>query len=167
MNPAFIPIACGSALALMVGATVTHWVSVRQTVTLVQSLPTVPHTKPSALAPPAEDPGTLEAKTLLASVRSAPSAVAGAAGRTVPAGDAPPSAVDARFQQVLAALENMVEINQELRNQVAETNRDLMELQFQVDTHSQSFRPLNATDESPMILEEGLGVLPPSQGWSE
>lgn len=167
MNPAFVPIACGSALALMVGATITHWVSVRQTVTLVQSLHAVPQTKPSEIVPLPEDPGTLEAKSLIAAARTASSPAAGPTGTVQSSGETSPSAVDVRLQQVLAALENMVEINQELRNQVAETNRDLMELQFQVDTHSQSFRPLNATEESPMSLEDGLGVLPPRQSWSE
>lgn len=69
-----------------------------------------------------------------------------------------------KTEQLLAEL---VEMNRELRNQVAETNRDLMELQFRVDTHSEQFRPLNITEQADnQILDmpeydTSIGVLPP------
>lgn len=70
------------------------------------------------------------------------------------------------MQQILAEL---VAMNRELRNQVAETNRDLMELQFQVDTHSDQFRPLNVTNPIPADTDSrddlrdasSISVLPP------
>ena len=162
MNPALVPVACGSALAIMAGAAATHWVSVRQTVALVRNLHEAPPAKANPVLPAPEDSGTREAKSLLAAVKSGTPPTPG----PIP-GDKAPAGTDARLQQVLTALENMVEINQELRNQVAETKRDLMELQFQVDTHSQSFRPLDATEEPSMGIDDGLGVLPPRQVWSE
>lgn len=36
-----------------------------------------------------------------------------------------------------------------LRDQLAESNRDISELQFRVDTHSESFRPLRAPSSFP------------------
>ena len=48
---------------------------------------------------------------------------------------------------------------QDLRDQVAETNRDLMELQFRVDSHSREFRPLRSVQDSPYA--NAPGVLPP------
>lgn len=151
MNPAFVPVACGSALALMAGASVAHWVSVRQTAALVHVLH-AGSPGPGRAALPAEDESTREAKILLAAAKTDP-----------PASETAPSPADSRLDQVLAALENMVVLNQELRNQVEETNRDLVALQFQVDTHSESFRPLNVIEETPMMIDDGPGVLPPRQ----
>ena len=55
--------------------------------------------------------------------------------------------------------------NTTLRDQMAETNRDLMKLEFRVDTHSESFRPLPTTEDEvtlePPLIDEGPGVLPP------
>jgi hypothetical protein len=61
-------------------------------------------------------------------------------------------------------LTELVTQNRYLLNQVSETNRDLMTLQFQVDSHSTQFRPLNlAEDPSPEPFEHDyIGVLPPS-----
>jgi hypothetical protein len=46
---------------------------------------------------------------------------------------------------------------------LAETNRDLMKLEFRVDTHSESFRPLPVTEDQPFTNLDGddIGVLPP------
>ena len=52
--------------------------------------------------------------------------------------------------------------NRDLLDQVAETNRDLMKLEFRVDTHSESFRPLPVSEDQPFSsLDEEIGVLPP------
>jgi hypothetical protein len=55
--------------------------------------------------------------------------------------------------------------NSTLRDQMAETNRDLMKLEFRVDTHSESFRPLPPTTEEPIldapVIDDSPGVLPP------
>jgi hypothetical protein len=45
---------------------------------------------------------------------------------------------------------------------MAETNRDLMKLEFRVDTHSESFRPLQVNEEPiETSFEAAPGVLPP------
>ncbi len=68
------------------------------------------------------------------------------------------------------SLEELVTQNRYLLNQVSETNRDLMTLQFQVDSHSTQFRPLNLaenpSDSKNLIAEpfenDYIGVLPPN-----
>ncbi|MGB2402177.1 MAG: hypothetical protein ACPIA7_02070 [Akkermansiaceae bacterium] len=53
-------------------------------------------------------------------------------------------------------LEILVNIRNEqkiLREQIAESNRDIDELTFRVDTHSDSFRPLNTLNERPRAIE--------------
>lgn len=55
--------------------------------------------------------------------------------------------------------------NRTLRRQLAETNRDLAELQFQVDSHSESFRPLDTGSDSsipkPFDSPDFNPILPP------
>jgi len=59
----------------------------------------------------------------------------------------------------LGALENQ---NRDLVDQIAETNRDMMKLEFRVDTHSESFRPLPTSEEhGDTTFDDGPGVLPP------
>ena len=59
-----------------------------------------------------------------------------------------------------------------LRKQISESNRDLDELTFRVDTHSDSFKPLQTEVERPRSLDQmtdqplnapGTGLLPPKQ----
>ncbi len=63
---------------------------------------------------------------------------------------------DSDLKQLLAEL---VSQNGYLRDQIAETNRDMMELQFRVDSHSEQFRPLEVADE--LTYDPTIGVLPP------
>ena len=63
-------------------------------------------------------------------------------------------------------LAELVAQNGMLRDQIAETNRELMTLQFQVDTHSDQFRPLNVKEyDEPSSINgfeaDAIGVLPP------
>jgi hypothetical protein len=51
----------------------------------------------------------------------------------------------ARLQELKSENQNLHGVNDHLQDQLAETNRDLSELQFRVDTHSESFRPLRAS----------------------
>lgn len=53
------------------------------------------------------------------------------------------------LEEIVERLRELKDVNQDLRGQnnqlqeqLKDTNRDLMELQFRVDTHSQEFRPL-------------------------
>jgi chromosome segregation ATPase len=51
----------------------------------------------------------------------------------------------ARLQELKSENQNLHGVNENLQDQLAETNRDLSELQFRVDTHSESFRPLRTS----------------------
>jgi hypothetical protein len=66
------------------------------------------------------------------------------------------------FEALLAEVKNLRSENLNLVDQMAETNRDLMKLEFRVDTHSESFRPLPVSEErSDTSFDNGPGVLPP------
>lgn len=51
------------------------------------------------------------------------------------------------FDSLLAEVRRLGESNETLRDQLAEMNRDLMQLEFRVDTHSESFRPLPVAED--------------------
>jgi hypothetical protein len=142
MKGIFIPFTCAVALATMAGAGVQHWLLVRDQV----------QSPPQALAP------------LPALSEPAPA--------IAPAPLAQAAAVDpelvARLERVIAGQEKIMERfaqldrqNIDLRDQVAETNRDVMELQFRVDSHSESFRPLRAVQVN--TLAPDSSVLPPRE----
>lgn len=58
-----------------------------------------------------------------------------------------------------------------LRRQISESNRDIDELTFRVDTHSDSFKPLHSIEDRPRSIDSspesyetgGAGLLPPRQ----
>ena len=58
-----------------------------------------------------------------------------------------------------------------LKKQISESNRDIDELTFRVDTHSDSFKPLHSIDDRPKPIDSrvesydsrGPGLLPPRQ----
>lgn len=71
-----------------------------------------------------------------------------------------------------ALLEILVAMRAEqkaLRKQIAESNRDIDELTFRVDTHSDSFKPLHSIEDRPRAIDrtlnnfdaEASGLLPP------
>jgi hypothetical protein len=170
MKSSFVPIACGTALALMAGAAGAHWLSVRDMVTLAGLMPQGPAAPAPAdpasnlpkppLPPPLPEDLTKEAKSLLAEARrDQPSATASpnpatAASRALAGGDR-------TEERVLRLFEDMLQQNQELRDRVADTNRDMMELRFQVDSYHGQFRPLKV-EEEPVYFDDGSGgVLPP------
>jgi hypothetical protein len=152
MKSSLIPIACGTALTLMAGAAGAHWYSVRGMVTLAALLPhDLQERDPSAPQelPLPDDSLAKEARNFLAEARPA----------ARPA--APPHDADSRMEKLLTLLESTVEQNQELRDQIAGTNRDLQELRFQVDTYDGQFRPLKVEQESSYYDDGSSGVLPP------
>lgn len=159
MKTSTIPMICGIALAAMSGAGASHWWSVRQFVE-------VPNLNiPASATPPS--------RTLTPS--AAPSETKPAAANTLaanqhPAKPTPAAAVAGPqkefFEALLAEVKNLRTENLNLVDQMAETNRDLMKLEFRVDTHSESFRPLPTSEERQDTslensLGDDLGVLPP------
>lgn len=74
----------------------------------------------------------------------------------------PSHAQEAFYTSLLKQVESLQNQNQDLLDQLAETNRELMKLEFRVDTHSSQFRPLPMTEERQDTgFDESNGVLPP------
>ncbi len=81
------------------------------------------------------------------------------------------------LEEIVGQLRELNSANLELRNinvalqeQLSETNRDLNELQFRVDTHSESFRPLRASSNEASLLWNSISsqenlhpLLPPKE----
>ena len=51
------------------------------------------------------------------------------------------------FEALLDEIRALRGENRDLRDQMAETNRDVIKLEFRVDTHSESFRPLPVAED--------------------
>ncbi len=157
MNPSTIPVSCSLALTAVLAAGISHWWSVRQFTDLLENgVPAAPATLPEA-----EDPAM-------------PSALASnqATRRALPPVVANSSKEQKEFFSALVDKMNQMETqNRDLLDQLAETNRDMMKMQFRLDTHSESFRPLPVAEEKPSIsfgqpqpgtsIDDNPGVLPP------
>ena len=66
------------------------------------------------------------------------------------------------YEELVAKMQNLQNQNRDLLDHMAETNRDVMKLEFRVDTHSESFRPMPVNDERlDTSFDSGPGVLPP------
>lgn len=64
-----------------------------------------------------------------------------------------PIASHSREDALLELLAEMRKEQKMLRAQLAETNREMSELTFRVDTHSDSFKPLRTDSQRPVRLE--------------
>lgn len=155
MKASVIPVICSIALTGMLGAGATHWWSVRQLVALAGKLPA----QRSAETTPAKPLEVAAPAPVVAPIVPAPAPPAPPVVAKTEA--APDKSEREFFSSLVDELKAVRQQNQELRDQVAETNRDLMELQFRVDTHSESFRPLKVTSEPAPLQSEVSGVLPP------
>jgi len=148
MKPTTVPIICGIALAAISSAGFSHWWSIRTMASAFQAGLTAP-TESSAVRSAA---GAPQSGSALPIQKPQPSTVA-----------AQPDPSQKKFFEALVqkmgALENQ---NRDLVDQIAETNRDMMKLEFRVDTHSESFRPLPTSEEhGDTTFDDGPGVLPP------
>lgn len=161
MKPATLPAFCGAALAMMSAASLSHWCSVNEFVTAIHAgLPVQLAPSPSPTAPPVltapdvEMPTSAPTTLLVAHQSLTPPAALGAA-----AGD--PS--QQKFYEALVSrMESIQSQNRDLLSQVAETNRDMMNLNFRVDTFSESFRPMPVGEPlAELSYLDGPGVLPP------
>jgi cytochrome c-type biogenesis protein CcmH/NrfF len=146
MKPLIVPLICGTVLAAMSAAGVSHWWSVSQFIAAIKASPPV-----SAPHNPKFPAATTPVLTL------APPAPAAS-----PAGLAIDPAQRQFFEALIAKMEKLQNQNRDLLDQVAETNRDMMKLEFRVDTHSASFRPMPVSEDRPdTSFDDGPGVLPP------
>ena len=71
-----------------------------------------------------------------------------------------------RTEREDALLELLAEMRKEqkvMRKQMAETNREMAELTFRVDTHSDSFKPLRTDSQRPRSLDTSAPQIPISE----
>jgi hypothetical protein len=169
-----LPIVSGIALAMMVGAAASHYYSVETMVAFAGM------TRANGLPSTTNGPVRLvsnekDARSLVEELKRQNNALEQTLTKNEAVISKKPrlsenlaiSGSSSDMQQLLAEL---VSQNRYLRDQIGETNRDLMTLQFQVDSHSTQFRPLNLAEDPAapknLITEpfenDYIGVLPPS-----
>ena len=162
MNLSLIPAICSCALAAMSAATLGHWCTMRD---FRRSF-----TDPAVWSTPNRTP-TAPLVAACAPVQSAPlAAPLSVASHASTAPNVPPSTAQKElFEVLLDEMRQLKQTNVALRDQMAETNRDLMQLEFRVDTQSASFRPLPITEDFSSLDSSSLdtsnpgpGVLPPA-----
>ena len=150
MNPA-PPIICGTLLAAMMAAGFSHYWSVRE---FVADYPTVPAVRLLPASPAQKLAPTRNHKQ---GILPSPLATTSSQGESI--------AMRGMFQEMLDELRRIKDERNALMDQLGETNRDVMRLQFQVDSHSRSFRPLPTSEErndTTFGMDDDLpGVLPP------
>ncbi|MDE0835654.1 MAG: hypothetical protein OSA84_04805 [Akkermansiaceae bacterium] len=140
---------CGTLLAAMIGAGGSHFWSVQE---LVAHFPTTP----ASLIVPHDSSG------------DAPSESPGIPTRPDLATTPIPQTGDAQrefFEGMLAEVRALRNENRNMIDQVAETNRDMMKMEFRLDTYSESFRPLPTSEQREDISstpdDDFPDVLPP------
>jgi len=169
-----LPILSGTFLAIMAGAAASHYHSVNDMVafagmTRANGMPST-STGPARLVSNERDARTIlnelkrQNNSLQQTLAKNEAAISAIPQRT----SATPITGSGNDMQGLVA--ELVDQNRYLRDQISETNRDLMTLQFQVDSHSTQFRPLSLAEDDhaldTLIAEpfesNYIGVLPPS-----
>ena len=140
---------CGTLLATMLGAGLSHFWSVQE---LVATFPSTP----ASVLEPGNPQGISKPKK--AELPQRPELAAAQM----------PQTIDAQrefFEGLVAEVRALRNENRNLIDQVAETNRDMMKMEFRLDTHSESFRPLPTSEERSDISstpdDDFPGVLPP------
>jgi hypothetical protein len=149
MKPTTVPLTSAFILATLSAAGISHWWSVRE---FTHAFPAGLPAAPLSVGP---SPSAVPTPTILA-----PSLAAVA---QQPQNSAVPTAAQKDFfENLVKEVKTLRSENLNLVDQMAETNRDLMKLEFRVDTHSESFRPLPVSEErNDTSLDDGPGVLPP------
>lgn len=140
-----VPILCGAALAAMCTAVVGHWWSVRQFVAAIDA--GVPVASEVRASKPAESLPAPLAKLQAA----APVATMDPAQKEF-------------FETLTRTVKDLQNQNRNLIDQLGETNREIYNMQFRLDTVSDKFRPMHVNDDRPDTTfdgDDGSGVLPP------
>lgn len=149
MNPT-PPLFCGTLLAAMMAAGVSHFWTVRG---IVSRFPSAPALR--------IDPSSTDDKTADPTRQLAPHS-----REFSPAPLARGSEEEREFYTaLLSEMKALRNENKNLIDQIGETNRDMMKMEFRMDTYSESFRPLPIQDRSDDTTfgsePEFPGVLPP------
>ena len=152
-------VASGAALSLMGGAVTVHYVHVQEV--------------SSAFGEEAQGHDGLELVSL-ESEREI-SSNASSAPMQVAVAKPQPSEKEVTLELLQSMVDQIESLSREnnalreehsvLAEQVAEANRDLSQLQFRVDTHSESFRPLRVSDSTLREYRSDHPVLPP-KNWN-
>lgn len=131
-NPLFQLILSGLALGLMGGSVAIHSLHVSNTKEYAENQQWLA----TGSALPGE-PGSNIATTELVRLR-------GATGvrSANPASKRETTATVEALEAIVARLQELKTENENLHGQLEETNRDLVEMQFRIDTHSEAFRPM-------------------------
>lgn len=141
---------CTVLLVAMSLAVAHHWHATRA---LAEFQPGAPRT-----APILPESAQTSAEVVKPQSPAAPMTIPTRANTSPP----PSNAQEAFYTSLLQQVENLQNQNQDLLDQLAETNRELMKLEFRVDTHSSQFRPLPVTEERQDTgFDDSSGVLPP------
>lgn len=154
MNLNFIPMTCSLALTTMATAFVSTWWPVRDLGADMRDVTWLVVPNPSSLNSHALSdlqPATTENLALQQPTPQDPNVI---------------EIHKDQFDALLRELNQLKKDNAAILDHMSEINRDLMELEFRVDTHSESFRPLPTSEDQlvppeAMIVEESQGVLPP------
>jgi hypothetical protein len=161
MKLATVPAICCFALTAMTTAGLSHWWSVRQFIASIHAGSLVAATPPHIPQPAPVLPATTPAKSP-APVAASPVAAKPVAANPASQSAAPNIEQKKFYEALISKMESLQTQNRDLLDQLAETNRDLMKLEFRVDTHSESFRPMPVSEDRPFTsLDDTSGVLPP------
>ncbi len=161
MKSTSVPIICGISLAIMIVAGFSEWSYVRYYVAMTQAgfpvspsrgIPVGSVHSPEIKPPVSED------------------SVQAGSQKTQLTGDVVDPSQKLFYEGLIQEMRTLQNQNRDLRDQMAETNRDIMSLGFRVDTHSTQFRPLPVTEELRSLkfgdeagngMGNNDGVLPP------
>lgn len=145
-------------MTAMMAAGASHWWSVHQFAGMLNHGIAIAHQPTVAPVSDPASPASVQSPSPLANHTTAQQAAA-----SITAFSTADTARQKEFYEALIGKLSQVETqNRDLLDQLAETNRDLMKLEFRVDTHSESFRPLPLVEEQPFSnLDINNGVLPP------
>ena len=166
MNALSTPATCAIALTCMVAAGASHWWSVKQLTTVLDGPGIAARNlaiRADQEANPVEEITATPPDSKAVAELPEPSAPA----QVVPQpASAEPLAMQQFYQELIREMQDLRTENRDLLNQVAETNRDLMKLEFRVDTHSEQFRPLPVAEDNfgttfGTGFDDGPGLLPP------
>lgn len=169
MTARIIQIVCAFYLVAMSLAVGIHWWSLRDFTHIAKNSPSGTST---ITAPAAHKPSTpsdirqaalqTPPKPPVSSPASAPTPSSSPAPKPAPTYPSSNASRDEFYTSLLRQIENLQNQNRDLIDQLAETNREVMKLEFRVDSHSSQFRPLPVTEErQEAFTDEGQGVLPP------
>lgn len=167
MKSSFIPVSCGVVLAAISAAGTSHWFSVREMVLAYSvknpvPLSPAPETDRKEIARTEPKPAPLPAPKPAKAPQPAPV--------SSPAAAVASSSSEEFFRSLVQEFKDLKNENRNLQDQLEETNRDLMNLQFRVDTHSTQFRPLPMMNDLRSLENQSReehpdhGVLPPMEG---